>query len=93
MLLGELELGQLNLTSQEDYILDEAADHIQENLEDELVQEALRKVSREREGAGSEVAMVMLQGVDLRQYSREIEAELRKVEVRSIQDCIRYCVM
>ena len=35
------------------------------------------------------VVMVMfaLQGVDLRQYSREIESELRKVEVRSIQDC------
>ena len=29
-----------------------------------------------------------IQGVDLRQYSREIESELRKVEVRSIEDCI-----
>ena len=44
--------------------------HIQANLEDELVQEALRK------------------GLDLRQYSREIETELRKVELRSIEDCI-----
>ena len=44
--------------------------HIQANLEDELVQEALRK------------------GLDLRQYSREIESELRKVELRSIEDCI-----
>ena len=46
------------------------AGHIQANLEDELVQEALRK------------------GLDLRQYSREIESELRKVELRSIEDCI-----
>ena len=45
--------------------------HIQENLEDELVQEALQK------------------GLDLRQYSREIESELRKVELRSVQDCIQ----
>ena len=44
--------------------------HIQANLDDELVQEALRK------------------GVDLRQYSREIESELRKVELKSIEDCI-----
>ena len=44
--------------------------HIQENLEDELVQEALRK------------------GLDLRQYSREIESELCKVEMHSVQDCI-----
>lgn len=44
--------------------------HIQENLEDELVQEALSK------------------GLDLRQYSREIESELCKVELRSVQDCI-----
>ena len=46
--------------------------HIQANLEDELVQEALRK------------------GLDLRQYSREIESELRKVELRSIEDCILF---
>jgi len=44
--------------------------HIQENLEDELVQEALKK------------------GLDLRQYSREIESELCKVELHSVQDCI-----
>ena len=31
--------------------------------------------------------MFPTQGVDLRQYSREIETELRKVEVHSIQDC------
>ena len=42
--MGELDLGELNLTSQDDDIL-EAAGHIQENLEDELVQEALRKAS------------------------------------------------
>ena len=46
--------------------------HIQANLEDELVQEALRK------------------GLDLRQYSRQIESELRKVELRSIEDCILF---
>ena len=28
------------------------------------------------------------QGLDLRQYSRQIESELRKVEVHSIEDCI-----
>ncbi len=44
--------------------------HIQANLDDELVQEALR------------------QGVDMRQYSRQIESELRKVELKSIEDCI-----
>ncbi|EDV27587.1 uncharacterized protein TRIADDRAFT_53433 [Trichoplax adhaerens] len=37
-----LELGQLDLTSQDDYFLDEVDVHIQENLEDELVQEALK---------------------------------------------------
>ncbi|XP_065919051.1 vacuolar protein sorting-associated protein 52 homolog isoform X2 [Dysidea avara] len=41
--LENLDIAQLDITSQEDYILDEAAGHIQENLEDELVQEALRK--------------------------------------------------
>ena len=45
---GELDLGELNLTSQDDDILDEAAGHIQENLDDELVQEALRKASQLR---------------------------------------------
>ena len=42
--LAGLDFGELNITSQDDDILDEAAGHIQENLEDELVQEALRKV-------------------------------------------------
>lgn len=65
-----LDFGELNLTSQDEDILDEAAGHIQENLEDELVQEALKK------------------GLDLRQYSREIESELRKVEQHSIEDYI-----
>uniref|UniRef100_A0A8C0UCA7 Uncharacterized protein n=1 Tax=Cyanistes caeruleus TaxID=156563 RepID=A0A8C0UCA7_CYACU len=44
--------------------------HIQENLEDALVQEALQT------------------GVDLRQYSRQVELELQEVERASIQDCI-----
>ena len=42
--LSGLDFGELNITSQDEDILDEAAGHIQENLEDELVQEALRKV-------------------------------------------------
>ncbi|XP_072777134.1 vacuolar protein sorting-associated protein 52 homolog isoform X2 [Taeniopygia guttata] len=45
--------------------------HIQENLEDALVQEALQT------------------GVDLRQYSRQVELELQEVERASIQDYIR----
>ena len=117
-MIASLDFGDLNITSQEDDILDEDealagrqtsaysqdnlnppppftltissaaylfiliansdlsrsclffSGHIQANLEDELVQEALRK------------------GLDLRQYSREIETELRKVELRSIEDCI-----
>uniref|UniRef100_A0A8C3P344 Vacuolar protein sorting-associated protein 52 homolog n=1 Tax=Cyanoderma ruficeps TaxID=181631 RepID=A0A8C3P344_9PASS len=47
--------------------------HIQENLEDALVQEALQT------------------GVDLRQYSRQVELELQEVERASIQDCIPKC--
>ncbi|XP_065830309.1 vacuolar protein sorting-associated protein 52 homolog [Oscarella lobularis] len=68
--IPELNLGELDLTSQ-DYILDEVPEHIEENLEDELVQEALRK------------------GVDLRQYSRQIEADLLGVENQSIEDYIK----
>ncbi|XP_077645045.1 vacuolar protein sorting-associated protein 52 homolog [Lonchura striata] len=45
--------------------------HIQQNLEDALVQEALQT------------------GVDLRQYSRQVELELQEVERASIQDYIR----
>ncbi|XP_009078295.1 PREDICTED: vacuolar protein sorting-associated protein 52 homolog, partial [Acanthisitta chloris] len=45
--------------------------HIQENLEDALVQEALQT------------------GVDLRQYSRQVELELQEVERASIQDYIK----
>ncbi|RDD45399.1 Vacuolar protein sorting-associated protein 52-like protein [Trichoplax sp. H2] len=67
-----LELGQLDLTSQDDYFLDEVDVHIQENLEDELVQEALKT------------------GVDLRQYSRQIQRELCVVENSSIQDYLIY---
>ena len=51
-----LDFGALNLTSQDDDILDETAGHIQENLEDELVQEALRKVG----GCGVCVVMVIV---------------------------------
>uniref|UniRef100_A0A8V5GYS9 Vacuolar protein sorting-associated protein 52 homolog n=1 Tax=Melopsittacus undulatus TaxID=13146 RepID=A0A8V5GYS9_MELUD len=44
--------------------------HIQANLEDALVQEALKS------------------GVDLRQYSKQVELELQEVERASIRDCI-----
>uniref|UniRef100_A0A8B9RAV7 Vacuolar protein sorting-associated protein 52 homolog n=1 Tax=Astyanax mexicanus TaxID=7994 RepID=A0A8B9RAV7_ASTMX len=45
--------------------------HIQANLEDELVQEALKT------------------GVDLRQYSKQVEAELQRIEQASIKDYIK----
>uniref|UniRef100_A0A7N6BS97 Vacuolar protein sorting-associated protein 52 homolog n=1 Tax=Anabas testudineus TaxID=64144 RepID=A0A7N6BS97_ANATE len=44
--------------------------HIQANLEDDLVKEALKT------------------GVDLRQYSKQVEAELQRIEQASIKDCI-----
>lgn len=56
--------------SSEAYFLEEADSHIQENLEDEVVQEALKS------------------GVDLREYSRQVEDELREVENHAIQDYI-----
>ena len=31
---------------------------------------------------------LVMQGLDLRQYAREIETELRRVEYHSVQDCI-----
>jgi type I site-specific restriction endonuclease len=68
-MMGLDDLEGLDITGQDD-ILDEAAGHIQANLEDELVQEALKK------------------GQDLRQYSREIETELRRIENQSIKDYI-----
>jgi len=67
----DLDLEDLDITSQDDYILDELDDYIQKNLKDELVQQALEK------------------GTDLRQYSKEIERELRTVERLSIQDYIK----
>lgn len=48
--------------SNEDYFLEEVDSHIQANLEDEVVQKALKD------------------GVDLRQYSAQIETELKKAE-------------
>lgn len=65
-----LHLGELDLTS-EDFLLDEVDVHIQQNLEDDIVKEALNK------------------GVDLRQYSKEIEKELLQVENASVQDYIK----
>ncbi|NXO01297.1 VPS52 protein, partial [Rhinopomastus cyanomelas] len=61
----ELDLGG------DDFVLDEVDVHIQANLEDALVQEALKT------------------GVDLRQYSKQVELELREVELASIRDYIK----
>ncbi|XP_063174743.1 vacuolar protein sorting-associated protein 52 homolog [Chroicocephalus ridibundus] len=55
----------------EDLVLDEVDVHIQANLEDALVQEALKT------------------GVDLRQYSKQVELELQEVERASIRDYIK----
>ncbi|KAI4890344.1 hypothetical protein NFI96_013739, partial [Prochilodus magdalenae] len=62
-----LNLGDLDITTDE-FILDEVDIHIQANLEDELVKEALKT------------------GVDLRQYSKQVEAELQRIEQASIKD-------
>nr|XP_060616542.1 vacuolar protein sorting-associated protein 52 homolog [Anolis sagrei ordinatus] len=66
----QLNLGELDLTSDE-FILDEVDSHIQANLEDALVQEALKT------------------GVDLRQYSKQVELELQQIENASIKDYIK----
>ncbi|KAM7373695.1 hypothetical protein PAMP_008529 [Pampus punctatissimus] len=68
--IANLNLGQLDLTTDE-FILDEVDIHIQANLEDDLVKEALKT------------------GVDLRQYSKQVEAELQKIEQASIKDCLK----
>ncbi|XP_026876207.2 vacuolar protein sorting-associated protein 52 homolog isoform X1 [Electrophorus electricus] len=65
-----LILGDLDLTTDE-FILDEVDIHIQANLEDELVKEALKT------------------GVDLRQYSKQVETELQHIEQTSIKDYIK----
>ncbi|XP_071948062.1 vacuolar protein sorting-associated protein 52 homolog [Antedon mediterranea] len=67
---SDLDLGVLDLTSEE-FALEEVDLHIQENLGDDLVKQALQE------------------GVDLRQYSKQIEAELQQVENESIQDYIK----
>ena len=56
--------------SEEAYFLEEADSNIQANLEDAVVQEALRS------------------GVDLREYSRTVERELRTEEEASIADYV-----
>ncbi|XP_029976103.1 vacuolar protein sorting-associated protein 52 homolog [Salarias fasciatus] len=68
--LTQLNLGELDLTTDE-FILDEVDIHIQANLEDDLVKEALKT------------------GVDLRQYSKQVEAELQRIEQASIRDYIK----
>uniref|UniRef100_A0A8C1UEJ0 Vacuolar protein sorting-associated protein 52 homolog n=1 Tax=Cyprinus carpio TaxID=7962 RepID=A0A8C1UEJ0_CYPCA len=65
-----LNLGDLDITTDE-FILDEVDIHIQANLEDDLVKEALRT------------------GVDLRQYSIQVETELQRIEQASIKDYIK----
>ncbi|KAL2080311.1 hypothetical protein ACEWY4_024104 [Coilia grayii] len=69
-LVPALNLGELDLTTDE-FILDEVDIHIQANLEDDLVKEALKT------------------GVDLRQYSKQVEAELQRIEQASIKDYIK----
>ncbi|XP_072529400.1 vacuolar protein sorting-associated protein 52 homolog [Salminus brasiliensis] len=69
-LVPALNLGDLDITTDE-FILDEVDIHIQANLEDELVKEALKT------------------GVDLRQYSKQVEAELQRIEQASIKDYIK----
>ncbi|XP_029369670.1 vacuolar protein sorting-associated protein 52 homolog [Echeneis naucrates] len=68
--MTNLNLGELDLTTDE-FILDEVDIHIQANLEDDLVKEALRT------------------GVDLRQYSKQVESELQRIEQASIKDYIK----
>ncbi|XP_051811799.1 vacuolar protein sorting-associated protein 52 homolog isoform X2 [Acanthochromis polyacanthus] len=68
--ITNLNLGELDLTTDE-FILDEVDIHIQANLEDDLVKEALRT------------------GVDLRQYSKQVETELQRIEQASIKDYIK----
>ncbi|KAM4550576.1 vacuolar protein sorting-associated protein 52 homolog [Fundulus diaphanus] len=68
--ITNLNLGELDLTTDE-FILDEVDVHIQANLEDDLVKEALKT------------------GVDLRQYSKQVEAELQRIEQASIKDYIK----
>ncbi|XP_023276545.1 vacuolar protein sorting-associated protein 52 homolog isoform X1 [Seriola lalandi dorsalis] len=68
--MANLNLGELDLTTDE-FILDEVDIHIQANLEDDLVKEALKT------------------GVDLRQYSKQVEAELQRIEQASIKDYIK----
>ncbi|XP_043995284.1 vacuolar protein sorting-associated protein 52 homolog isoform X1 [Gambusia affinis] len=68
--IANLNLGELDLTTDE-FILDEVDTHIQANLEDDLVKEALKT------------------GVDLRQYSKQVEAELQRIEQASIKDYIK----
>ncbi|KAI1902344.1 hypothetical protein AGOR_G00043800 [Albula goreensis] len=68
--IPSLSLGDLDITTDE-YILDEVDIHIQANLEDDLVKEALKT------------------GVDLRQYSKQVETELQHIEQASIKDYIK----
>ncbi|CAI5692111.1 unnamed protein product [Oreochromis niloticus] len=68
--IANLNLGELDITTDE-FILDEVDIHIQANLEDDLVKEALKT------------------GVDLRHYSKQVEAELQRIEQASIKDYIK----
>ncbi|XP_076353464.1 vacuolar protein sorting 52 isoform X4 [Tachypleus tridentatus] len=63
-------LGSIKMAT-DDQTLEEVDVHIQENLEDDIIKEALKS------------------GMDLRQYSRQVEKELKEVENASIQDYIQ----
>lgn len=80
--------------------------HIQANLEDDLVKEALKTVLIPVEFLSCKntenepwlwshvmclytlLTIFIVQGVDLRQYSKQVEAELQRIEQASIKDCI-----
>ncbi|KAG8240016.1 hypothetical protein J437_LFUL017751 [Ladona fulva] len=55
----------------EEDLLDEIDSHLQQNLEDDVVQEIVKT------------------GTDLRQYSKQIELELKQVENKSIKDYVK----
>lgn len=66
----QLDMGGLDMTTTE-VSFEDADGHIQANLEDEYVKEALSK------------------GLDLREFSQQIEEELQEVERDSVQDYLQ----
>ena len=87
-----------SLSSSEDYFLEEADSNIQANLEDSVVQEALKSgeifqflpsLSIYEMHEMNVKFISASSGVDLREYSEQVEEELKAVENKSIQDYIR----